>query len=52
MNELEIIQLIEEKRYKELKVALSEMNEVDIAYILNDLDSNTTLLIFRMLPKT
>ncbi|NLL81244.1 MAG: magnesium transporter, partial [Tissierellia bacterium] len=51
MNELEIIQLIEEKRYKELKVALSEMNEVDIADILNDLDSNTTLLIFRMLPK-
>ena len=51
MNELEIIQLIEEKRYKELKVALSEMNEVDIADILNDLDYNTTLLIFRMLPK-
>ncbi|MDD2447426.1 MAG: magnesium transporter [Tissierellia bacterium] len=51
MNELEILQLIEEKKYKRLKKVLSDMNEVDIADILNDLDSNTTLLIFRMLPK-
>ncbi len=27
------------------------MNEVDVAEILDPLDANTTLLIFRMLPK-
>lgn len=51
MNELEILQLIESKQYKQLKSILSEMNEVDIAEILDPLDTNTTLLIFRMLPK-
>jgi len=53
MNELEIIQLIQEKKYIELKKILSDMNEVDIAEILEDenLDIGTLLLIFRMLPK-
>lgn len=51
MNEQEILQLIEQKRYVQLKKILSEMNEVDIAEILDPLDVNTTLLIFRMLPK-
>ena len=51
MNENEILQLINDKKYKQLKNVLSEMNEVDVAEILNPLDANTTLLIFRMLPK-
>ena len=51
MEEKNILELIEHKKYIQLKKELSEMNEVDIADILNDLDSNTTLLIFRMLPK-
>src|SRR5690606_33389194 len=34
-----------------LKKELADMNEVDIAEILDPLDANTTLLIFRMLPK-
>lgn len=51
MNEELILELIEEKRYIQLKKELAEMNEVDIAEILDPLDPNTTLLIFRMLPK-
>lgn len=53
MNEEIILQLIKEKKYVELKNILSEMNEVDIAEILEDefLDTGSLLLIFRMLPK-
>ncbi len=53
MNEEIILQLIKEKKYVELKTILSEMNEVDIAEILEDefLDTGSLLLIFRMLPK-
>lgn len=51
MNEERILELIEKKKYIELKKELSEMNEVNVAEILDPLDPNTTLLIFRMLPK-
>lgn len=46
-----ILELIENKEYVQLKKELSAMNEVDLAEILDPLDPNTTLLIFRMLPK-
>ena len=51
MDELNILELIKEKKYLQLKRILEEMNEVDIAEILDDLDLHTALLIFRMLPK-
>lgn len=51
MNERNILQLIDEKKYVQLKKELEDMNEVDIAEILDPLDANTALLIFRMLPK-
>lgn len=51
MDEQIIIQLIQQKKYVQLKRILSEMNEVDIAEIIDPLDANTTLLIFRILPK-
>lgn len=51
MNEKILMDLIEQKRYIELKEKLSEMNEVDIAEFLNPLEHHITLLIFRMLPK-
>lgn len=51
MEQDKILTLIEEKKYMQLKKILAEMNEVDIAEILDPLDKNTTLLIFRMLPK-
>jgi len=51
MNEARILELIENKEYIKLKKELAEINEVDVAEILDPLDPNTTLLIFRMLPK-
>lgn len=51
MEEKNILELIEQKKYIQLKKELSEMNEVDISEILDPLDLYTTLLIFRMLPK-
>ena len=51
MNERNILELIDEKKYVQLKKELEEMNEVDIAEILDPLDAKITLLIFRMLPK-
>jgi magnesium transporter len=47
----EILDLIEEKKYVQIKKTLQELNEVDIADILDELDLHNTLLIFRMLPK-
>ena len=49
--EEKILELIEKREYIQLKKELSEMLEVDIAQILDPLDPQTTLLIFRMLPK-
>ncbi len=46
-----IEQLIEEKKYLQVKEILSEMNEVDVAEILEPYDIHMTLLLFRMLPK-
>lgn len=51
MDQTKVLELIQQKRYVELKKILSEMNEVDIAEILDPLDKNTTLLVFRMLAK-
>ena len=51
LKALEILEMINKKQYPRLKKELSEMNEVDIADLLDPLDPNTTLLIFRMLPK-
>lgn len=51
MEKLDILELIEQKKYIQLKKELSEMNEVDISEILDPLDLQTTLLVFRMLPK-
>ena len=43
--------LLDKKRYKALSYALQEMNEVDIADFLDDLEPEQVLIIFRMLPK-
>ncbi len=51
LNNEEILELIQQKEYIKLKKELADMNEVDVAEILDPLDPNTTLLIFRMLPK-
>ena len=51
MEEKNILELIEQRKYVQFKKELSEMNEVDISEILEPLDLATTLLVFRMLPK-
>jgi magnesium transporter len=51
LNEVKLLEMIEKKEYVKIKERLSQMNEVDVADLLDPLDENTTLLIFRMLPK-
>ena len=51
MNLSDILNLIEQKRYVELKRELTDVKPVDIAEILDPIDPNITLLVFRMLPK-
>ncbi len=51
MNEKRLMELIEQKKYVEIKKELSQMNEVDVAELLDPLDEHLTLLLFRMLPK-
>lgn len=51
MNQSDILHLIEQKKYVELKREITDMKPVDIAELLDEIDSHTTLLIFRMLPK-
>lgn len=47
----ELLRLVEEKKFRELKSRLVEMNEVDIASFMEELDSEKTVVVFRMLPK-
>jgi len=51
-NQLEeLLELASAKKYRELKAYLVEMNEVDIASFMEELDSEKTVVVFRMLPK-
>ena len=47
----ELQTLLENKKYRILKETLSEMNEVDIASFIEELDTEQVLLVFRLLPK-
>ena len=51
MKDEKILELIEQKNYIELKRELSDMNEVDISEIFEELEQHTSLLVFRILPK-
>lgn len=51
MNDERLLELIEERKYPEIKEEISKLNEVDVAELLEPLDAQMTLLIFRMLPK-
>ena len=48
----ELLQLVEEKKYRQLKAALLELNEVDIALFIEELEPDRTVVVFRMLPKS
>lgn len=47
----EILELLESKQYTVLRQRLSEMNEADIATLLEELEETDMLKIFRILPK-
>ena len=46
-----LTELVEQKQYRALKTALGEMNEVDIAEFLGELEPEQLVLVFRLLPK-
>lgn len=46
-----ILNLIEEKNIKEIKIILNEMNSSDIAEVLNDIEGRTIATIFRLMNK-
>lgn len=48
---LKIIDSLENKKFATLKPILTEMEPADIAEIMNDIDKNDVLLLFRLLPK-
>jgi len=48
---LEIIDNIEHKKFASLKPILTEMRPFDIAELINDVDDDKVLIIFRLLPK-
>lgn len=46
-----VLELLNEKKYSQLKALLSTMNEADIAPILMDVPEETLPLLYRILPK-
>lgn len=46
-----LLEYLNNSRFSELKTALSEMNEVDVAEFMQELEPNRQLLVFRILPK-
>lgn len=47
----ELLALADGKKYRQLKEILMELNAVDIAAFMEELDSERTVVVFRMLPK-
>ena len=47
----ELNDLLESGKLSEFRNALIELNEVDIAQYMEELDGNRLLLVFRVLPK-
>lgn len=48
---LEIIDNIENKKFTSLKPILKEMDPIDIAELINDIDDEKDIIVFRLLPK-
>ena len=47
-----IKELLENKQYTSLRQALTELNDADVAVILENLDEEDRLKVFRILPKS
>lgn len=48
---LEIIDNIENKKFTSLRPILKEMDPIDIAELINDIDDEKDIIVFRLLPK-
>ena len=46
-----LMELVQERKFRALREILAEMNEVDIAEFLDELEVEQELLVFRLLPK-
>lgn len=46
-----LLELVKTRQFRRLKELLIEMNEVDVASFMEELDSEKTVVVFRMLPK-
>lgn len=51
MTEKIILELLKERNFKEIKNILNDMNEVDIAQLLEQLPERETILVFRLMKK-
>lgn len=47
----ELLELLEGKQYTKLRQFLAELNEADIALLMEELEEDVMLKVFRMLPK-
>ncbi len=52
MDNLKILELLEQKQYRQLRELLEETNPADIALLLEELDENSRAVVFRLLSKT
>lgn len=46
-----LLELVKERKFRTLRQQLSEMNEVDVAAFIEELDPEKTVVVFRLLPK-
>ena len=46
-----LLELVEQKQHRRLKAALAELNVVDTAAFLDELEADQLILVFRLLPK-
>ena len=46
-----LLELVRQRQFRTLRQELSEMNEVDVAAFIEELDPEKTVVVFRMLPK-
>ena len=47
----QLLELVAQKKFRALKQVLAEMNEVDIAEFLDELEAEQQAVVFRLLPK-
>ncbi|MCI8423722.1 MAG: magnesium transporter [Lawsonibacter sp.] len=47
----QLLELVEQKKFRQLRELLSEMNEVDVAEFLEELEGEQQAVVFRLLPK-